>query len=271
MRIFTIVLLIIAFSYNIHAQSVPNGDFELGADTLSLKDWHTINELTGIFFPFTRTTDAYSGGYAVKLQTLEIFNTKVPGIISLGKITIGNVQGSIYFPYKPDKLIGMYKHPTDKDASLISVFFLKNDGNKVDTIGKGSFIPEGNVNEYEQFEIDIVYKSTVVPDSMNIILISDSEVANSTFYIDNLEFIYNTINVHKIQESKVEVYPNPANSFIIIKANGISDNNYLLMNLFGKILMSGTVDENSLIDISKHPAGVYFIVIDNKKIKILKN
>jgi len=271
MKIITILLLISAICYNIQAQTVPNGDFEFGSDTLSLNDWHSINEITGIFFPFTRTTDSYSGEYAVKLQTLEIFSTKVPGVVTLGNLSIGDVQGSIYFPYKPDKLIGMYKHPTDKDASQIRVYFLKKQGDKVDTIAQEVFIPEGNVNEYQAFEIEITYNSPSIPDSMNIILISDLEVSNSTFFIDNLEFVYNTNAVTKPLESKIDVYPNPADSYLYINPKDLSNRKYLILNLFGEVLISGIIEENNLIDISTHPSGIYFLVVGSERIKIIKN
>ncbi len=271
MKTIIALLLITAFCYNMNGQSVPNGDFESGIDTVSLNHWHTINELTVIFYPFTRTTDSYSGDYAVKLKTLEIFNTLVPGIATLGKLSIGDVSGSIYFPYRPDKLTGMYKHPTDKDASLIRVYFLKKQGEKSDTIGMGSFVPNGNIEEYKAFEIEINYNSAAVPDSMNIILISDGEVANSTFYIDNLEFVYNTNSIEKSVGSSIEVYPNPTNSFVNIKANGFYNKKYVLSNLYGRIVASGNVYENFSIDLSNEATGMYFLAIENKIYKIIKN
>jgi hypothetical protein len=272
MKIFTTLLLIIAICYNIKAQQVPNGDFESGVDTLSAKDWHTINELTGIFFPFTRTSDAYSGDYAVRLETLEIFNTKVPGIASLAKLSIGNVSGSVHFPYKPDKLIGMYKHPTEKDASLIRVYFLKNVEDRVDTIGIGSFVPEGNVNKYEQFEINIAYNSTSsVPDSMNIILISDSEVPNSTLYIDKLEFVYNPNSVDQTNDKDILIYPNPVYSSLSLNIDGLLGRKYAIHNLLGEILLSGRFDDSNSINVSGIPTGLYVLVIDNKRLKFIKN
>ncbi len=266
-----LILLFSAIFYTVQAQSVPNGDFESGKDTLSLNSWHTINELTGFFFPFTRTTDSYSGEYAVRLQTLEIFNTKVPGLATLGNIVIGDVKGTIHFPYKPDKLTGMYKHPSNKDASLIWVYFLKNQGAKVDTVGQGTFIPDGNIDAYRAFEIEIEYYSESVPDSMNILLISDSEVPNSTFYIDNLEFIYNANSISKNTDATFEIYPNPTSSYIYIKTNELHENEYLLSNLIGNVVLSGTIDESHLLDLSGQPHGVYFLVMGNKKFIIFKN
>ena len=268
------IILILFFSlifYTSQAQTVPNGDFESGVDTLSLSKWHTINELTGIFFPFTRTTDSYSGDYAVKLETLSIFNTLVPGLATLGQISIGDVQGAIPFPYKPDKLTGMYKHPTDKDASLIWVYFLKNQGNKVDTIGQGTFIPDGKINQYKSFEIDIDYYAESVPDSMNILLISDSEVPNSTFYIDKLEFIYNSTSIPENIGGDVNIYPIPTSTFVNIKRSELSEKKLILMNLFGEIIVETNIHDNHKLDLSAQPAGIYFIVIDNKNYKIIKN
>jgi hypothetical protein len=265
------LLLIIAVCYNVKAQQVPNGDFESGADTLSAKDWHTINELTGIFFPFTRTSDAYSGDYAVKLETLEIFNTKVPGIATLANLSIGNVSGSIHFPYKPDKLTGMYKHPNDMDASLIRVYFLKNQEDRVDTIGVGSFVPEGNINEYEKFEVNIAYNSTSsVPDSMNIILISDSDVPNSTLYIDKLEFIYSSNSVDHINDNSIVIYPNPVYSSLSVNIDGLIGKKYIILNLFGEILLSGGLNDSNSINVSGIPTGLYFLVIDNIRSKFIK-
>ena len=261
------LLIIIAISYTVQAQSVPNGDFEAGSDTLSLNGWHTINELTGIFFPFTRTTDAYSGNYAVKLETLEIFSTLVPGLATLGEISIGDVQGAVHFPYKPDKLTGMYKHPTNKDASLIWVYFLGEQG---DTLGQGTFVPEGNIQQYSAFEIEIDYYSDALPDSMNILLISDRELTNSPLYIDNLEFVYTSNSILEKKETPINIYPNPTSSLIHIKTNKSDKTKYKLHNLYGGILESGYINKDLIIDLSGQVVGTYFLVVDNRKYKIIK-
>lgn len=67
------------------------------------------------------------------------------------------------------------------------------------------------------------------------------------------------------------IYPNPASSFVKIELPGSKKTSYEIYNLSGKHLTSGLInDEKSSIEISHFPKGLYFLHINNKVFKLLK-
>lgn len=265
------ILIISALFINalLFGQTIPNGDFELGTDSLTLEDWHTINELAN--GPgFTRTTDSYFGNYAVKLYTFD-FGGNIPGVATLGNIGMGYVSGGIHFPYKPEKLTGVYKHPTPSDSSLIWIYFLKVCKASVDTIGQGSFTPAGSVDSYTDFEININYTSSDTPDSMNIVLLSDQNKLGSTFYIDKLKFEYEASYINNKTESyDISIYPNPSKGIFYVN-NIFEPVKIEIYDIMGKTIYISVISEiNNSINLSSEPRGIYFIKAVTKKGIIIK-
>ncbi len=70
-------------------------------------------------------------------------------------------------------------------------------------------------------------------------------------------------------ELEIKVYPNPATSYLHISSHNNIDQ-YKLVDLSGVVVLSGSLNDNDLIDISRVSRGIYFLVIDNKRFRILK-
>jgi len=72
------------------------------------------------------------------------------------------------------------------------------------------------------------------------------------------------------ENQAIQVYPNPANSFItvITKTNSKS---YQLKNVLGQLVLSGTLTATQQIDIALLPSGIYFLQIDTAVVKVQKN
>ena len=77
--------------------------------------------------------------------------------------------------------------------------------------------------------------------------------------------------------SEIKVFPNPANSTFNIVAEGIDKGNYkcTLKNVIGEILLSDQIKiENSFFQksfsISEFTNGIYFLTIENEKMKMVK-
>jgi hypothetical protein len=80
-----------------------------------------------------------------------------------------------------------------------------------------------------------------------------NETASS---FSNSEFQDNTI-----------IYPNPASDFITIKGKGLDLSELKITNALGQIISIGnpvTTKDELFFDVSKLPAGLYFIMITNK-------
>jgi len=74
--------------------------------------------------------------------------------------------------------------------------------------------------------------------------------------------------------SQVTLYPNPANDFVVVEIpEEIIDNNYEVIDLHGKTLLSGTLtSDKTTIQINELAAGIYLLKIDGleSSIRILK-
>jgi len=71
-----------------------------------------------------------------------------------------------------------------------------------------------------------------------------------------------------ISEEKISIFPNPSQSFIQFNYfESVQSELYQLFNVNGKLMNSGSINENRL-DVSMLPSGLYFIQIPDKQIAI---
>lgn len=65
-------------------------------------------------------------------------------------------------------------------------------------------------------------------------------------------------------ESSFEIFPNPANEFIKItlKGNQLSVKNFFIQNSRGEIVFSGMLKQETVINVSNFPGGMYLLIAD---------
>ncbi len=87
-----------------------------------------------------------------------------------------------------------------------------------------------------------------------------------------ITFTYNPLAVQGFDYQNAQAYPNPAQDVINIKSNtALSDRNYTIVDLSGKLLLIGRLDEDAAINVERLAAGIYFIRIGQQRsIKIIK-
>lgn len=248
----TFFLLLISFtSLNIYSQQIPNYSFENWESSSGYDepvDWTTPNS-TSYVFPFyvltvTPSNEYYSGTKSARLETKEIVGIPVPGLLTLGELHVdifnnsSSISGGIPFISRPSKLRGFMKYsPQPQDSALVGVFMLKyNSGSGVcDTIGLGAYYQSFQTTVFTEFEVNIDYSSTEMPDSMNIIIMSsdvDNPVLGSILHIDELSFDYSSF-VEKNTGNKAPVIVNPADDFINIISNGMKIKRVNIYNISG--------------------------------------
>jgi hypothetical protein len=72
--------------------------------------------------------------------------------------------------------------------------------------------------------------------------------------------------------TEVTIYPNPTNGKITIENGNSVINNVSVYDITGRILhTSSTISQEMTIDISHLSAGVYFLQVDGKMVKVVKN
>ena len=82
-----------------------------------------------------------------------------------------------------------------------------------------------------------------------------------------------TSGIEELSENNLElnIYPNPANSYINIRTKKQTQSKYLLLNILGERVLSGSTDQsNYRMDMSGLPAGVCYIRIDKKMKMFIK-
>lgn len=204
----------LSFSDNIMNVIFPDGDFETWTNfnVENVNDW--INYSLG---EVTKTTDKYSGTYALKLVSKD----DGTGYIEEAAVTLGapNQMPGMPFTKTVDTLTGYYKYvTTGTDMGGIDIMLTDGSGTP---IGTGAALILQPLTNYGYFELPI---SASTPPAMLWVTISSSIASGtatdgSTLYIDNLRLKNSPNSVGKLvnDNGAFTVFPNPAKDVLYIK------------------------------------------------------
>lgn len=230
-RIFTSILsLSIGLLAYSQAPEVPNGDFENWEDFgnyIDPEDWKSLNSETVVFGQtlVTRTEEAHTGSYAVRLETRSLAITTAPAAMSLGYIVEldlldRDMRGGLPSSEAPESFEGYYKFsPEGNDYGFIGCVLFKFDPSTglQDTVARAIFKPTDEVQNYTHFKVDMEYlpgMEGVQHDTMNVIVSSSFKFgdpqAGTVLYVDDLKVNYegtNSLTQHTADA--ISVYPNP--------------------------------------------------------------
>jgi type IX secretion system substrate protein len=202
-------------------QFIPGGSFDTWVpDTLQNPAGWTVLQggpTTGV----SRTTDFYSGSYAVQLVTQGGAGPARPAAITTGHFTAGGPPlGGLPYTGTIDTLVGYYKYSTTgTDSGFINVSLGKTG---VGNVGGGR-ISLPSASGYTYFSLPI--SSTMTPDTMRIDISSSkvgpgaAAVAGSVFKVDKLLLRLHTPALGAAaanEPGKVVVYPDPVKDVLNI-------------------------------------------------------
>lgn len=271
------IVLFMAGSVMLKGQTqMPNADFEGWSaafpDNRPL-NYNTVDTI-GLHSCF-KTTDKHGGTYAAKLRSLDttiiIYNVKVPGVATLGRINLSSmtITKGIPFPNKPDNFRGYYKYlPVNVDTMSIYLYFWRYNAalQKQDTMGGVVFDTSATISSYTLFDLPIQWDTnyTGLPDSMNIILLASNTVQNHTSaFFDDFSFYYLATGFEqRLDDVLTEVYPNPAKDLITIN-NEIATEISLYTISGALILKREAAEKNYQLDVSGLPRGIYILKLQN--------
>ncbi len=204
-----ILLSMLAFSASAFAQSIPNAGFETWINTGSYEDpqgWGTFNFLSLYGNPITATksTDAHSGTYAIRMESKLVTNNPNPAAFpdTIHTIYSGSTVPLVFgFPYtqKPDQLQMFYKSTSVNNSTAgVLAYLLKWNStlHRRDTVAKAaSYMADNTV--YQQLNVPFIYLNpTLTPDTA---IIFTSPIAYNTqnqigavLLVDDISFVLPT-------------------------------------------------------------------------------
>lgn len=149
----------------------------------------------------------------------------------------------------------------------------KNNGNFVPAAQLGNNGNSMNPNSvYLPFESFDNFIGCPVDGTWKISIADYIDWENGTFFgwgFDIDGFLNTPTN--SLIDAPLEIFPNPATSFIHVKGNIMNSTKYNVHNSIGSVVLSGEINPpNSNIDISALQSGVYFIQIDSATSRFVK-
>lgn len=203
------------------------------------------------------TEDAYSGTYALRLET-GIDSDGMP--FPSAAIFKNKLQG------RPEKLTGYFMADLKADDySTIRISLTSDRG----IVGWGLMEFDRSAALYTAFEIPLVYISpTVVPDSFYMAIYSSTEMATSgtSIVFDDLAFeTVRDVAIPLTEKYTTKLTPNPATDEILVQVPGELGQVYLkIFDDSGRNLEYETFEYQVRIDVSEYTPGLYMYEIRMK-------
>ncbi len=247
----------------IEVTNVPDPSFEnwTNVSTENPDDWYTLNPILSVFGAENaiKTTDANTGSFAIEMTTTQptLGGDTITSILSFGAIDLSSSIPFAAEPYNatPTLFSGAYKYsPTGADQAFLQMIFYQGGlqiGADVQTINSTA--------TWQTFSSPLTILSQ--PDSMLFVAISGDN-PGSVLKLDDLSLSGGDVGLDEFSTMNVDIYPNPATTSVMIKAEGSF--NYSILDLSGNVVMT----ENDLqgvieLDISHLSSGAYFVKINN--------
>ncbi|MDR1757734.1 MAG: T9SS type A sorting domain-containing protein [Bacteroidales bacterium] len=243
-----------------------------------------------------RETDAHSGNYAIKLQSVNFTNNLfVPGVLGTVDRNFANIYLSENyievekpFAYKPRYLTGFFKYmPVNGDSAEI---YIKS-YNEGDLLGEGSLKIKGTFSEWTPFRLCVNYEGIgEYTDATHIEMLFIASAAydwnnlencrgqaGTALYLDDLAFDYEPgeyacesiiLNVRNmITHKDIKVYPTPASHDLYFEfSERIPRGQITIYDLTGAEIASTTIEDNhATIPVANVANGIYFYKVTGSK------
>lgn len=237
----------------------------------------------------TRSTDAHSGNYSLKLTNVLSF------IVANGVATNGrvhpNITTSLAYMFtdtlndewntplieRPDSIVGWFKYdPQDLDTMRIRAILHRGFGKQPDADSLTNWIAKADYNsslntgdEWIRFSTPFVYKNETMPQYVLVVLNSGNgylPVAGSMAYFDDFELIYNTpINSVEDPEVPFEYLYAIGNQYIVFHGmQQIRFNSACIRDVAGRVVWNGSVSSDRIdISGSNLKNGIYLISLES--------
>lgn len=264
-------------------QQLPNKGFDNWTDVASedADYWMSLNfysALLGSTPSVTKTTDAYSGTYAISIET--VVTGLGGGVDTFGVVTNGNIfgsdgpEGGQPITFQPKRFAFKYKYtPVGPDSALTLAGFTRYNivGGQTDSLTSSPVIRLTPAAAYTHFEYFFDWTGIAqIPDTA-LIAFASSNVDDSTAYVglgsvlivDNVVLDNETAVMDLSSNQGLQFWPVPADDVLnlAITSDRVTNNGEVfLFDALGRTvlvkLISGA-SSNVVLDVSGLDAGMY--------------
>jgi hypothetical protein len=252
------LLILLAWSLNfLPAQSIPNGSFEswMNNPAFNVEEpefWITSNisaAAMGLPPNVTKTQDAHTGNYAIKLET--VLDTDGEPFMGAAFMTAG-ISGS-----RPGKVRGYYKADL-QGPDEVAIGIIMRTGEMI--IGAGDIELTNSASEFTFFEFEIEYLLDLVPDTILMSIFNDNidlGTEGTVLILDDLSFDVTSAAPDLGAAAGIRVSPNPVVDQLQVElAPEVGTAAFLIYDLNGRLLANHFVAGQATISINL-PSGMY--------------
>ena len=194
---FLLFAILFLFQINTQSQSISNSGFESWSEFLYFENPEQYNSTNVLSYiangtaNVTKSTDAYSGNFALKVETIEANDEVYEGGVVIGEIAEDFINGGIPFTEKPDSIKGFAKfNIMDNDTAYVAVLFKKFGA----PLGICFAQFYGTENDYVEFSAPVQWLIPIIsPDTIAVGILSSTifsdPIAGSTLTVDNISFV----------------------------------------------------------------------------------
>lgn len=249
-------------------------------------DWSSSNECTALVnqFAVTKSTDAHSGTYSVRMETFAAFgNVKANGIITTAQMIClaagGGQEGGIdYTTEFPDSLVGWYKYaPANSDSAYTQIMFLEN--NDLDT-ACFTRLDLHAAADWTRFSVPLCPEVSMGSAEKLSLFFSSSwgdgaqgeAEVGSVLFIDDIEFVNAPQGIDEAESANTwGVYPNPVQGELNVQVLKGQEANIEILDVTGKLVKKERIGEdNHQIDVNQLVTGIYLYQIRSLNNEVLR-
>jgi hypothetical protein len=249
----------------------------------------------------TETNDAHSGSKAVRITSGEVtipyvgYSFVIPGFLQVGEaesfsLPLQNVieliqmlqdttsifvidsstlesltpfmkvlSPGIPCPSTPRYVTLWAKYQPQEIDTMMVLALMKKDGEFVDIAYKQFYSIDSN--NYEQIAVEFENPGAQ-SDSIMIFVFSSTRLnSTSVLFVDDIE-LSNGVSVPLLDSKTDKIYPNPVSDVLFLQPGSEEPYHWVLRDLTGRTLQSGTATGKTSIDVKRYPSGVYMLTLN---------